>query len=102
MPIALVVSATILAHAAFNGSRLTISLAALALGGSALTVGILVSLFSALPMLLGLAAGRLVDRVGIRRPLIVAVTAVACFVLLPGAVTHVAALYVAAAGIRPA
>jgi hypothetical protein len=72
LPIALVVSATILAHAAFNGSRLTISLAALALGESALTVGILVSLFSALADAARPRAGRLVDRVGIRRPLLVA------------------------------
>jgi predicted MFS family arabinose efflux permease len=98
MPIALIVSATILAHAAFNGSRLTISLAALALGETALTVGVLVSLFSMLPMLLGLEAGRLVDRIGIRRPLLAAAAGVTVAVLLPGAVPHIGALYVAAAG----
>jgi predicted MFS family arabinose efflux permease len=102
MPIALVVSATILAHAAFNGSRLTISLAALSLGESALTVGTLVSLFSALPMLLGLGAGRLVDRIGIRRPLMAAASVLTISVLLPGAMPHMAALYVAAAGIGTA
>lgn len=70
MPLALIVFTTVLAHAAFNASRLTISLNALALGASALTVGVLMWLFAALPMALGVASGRLVDRVGVRVPVL--------------------------------
>jgi len=70
MPLALLVFTTVCAHAAYSGTRLTISLTALAAGASALTVGVLMSLIAALPMMLGVAGGRLVDRIGVRRPLL--------------------------------
>src|SRR2546423_2747799 len=98
MPLALIVVTTVLAHAAFTGSRLTISLYALSLCSSALTVGVKMSLFSALPMMLGLSAGRLVDRVGVRRPILAAAILLGISVLLPGMVPHIGSLYVAAAG----
>ena len=98
MPLALIVATTVLAHAAFNGSRLTISLNALSLGASALTVGVMMSLFAALPMALGVAAGRLVDRVGVRAPLLGAVAFLSASVAIPAAVPGMAALYFAAAG----
>jgi hypothetical protein len=62
------VVATVFAHCAFSGSRLNISLLALDQGASPLVVGVLMSLFSALPMLVGVSAGRLADRVRIRPP----------------------------------
>lgn len=98
MPLALIVVTTVLAHAAFNGSRLTISLNALSLGASALTVGVMMSLFAALPMALGVAAGRLVDRVGVRAPLLGAVAFLAASVAIPAALPGMGALYFAAAG----
>ena len=101
-PLALLVVATILAHAAFNGSRLTISLNALSLNASPLAVGVMMSLFAALPMVLAVAAGRLVDRVGVRKPVIGAALVLALFVALPGVVPSFAALYFAAAGIGTA
>ena len=97
MPLALIVFATVLAHAGFNGSRLTISLSALALGASPLVVGSMMSLFAALPMVLGVPAGRLVDRVGVRVPILCASAFLAIAVALPGAFPGVASLYVAAA-----
>ena len=99
MSVAPVVVTTILAHAAFNGTRLTISLDALSLGASALTVGVLMSLFAALPMLLAVPAGRLLDRVGVRVPLIVATACLALSVLLPAAMPGMAMLYVASAAV---
>ena len=98
MPLALIVCTTILAHAAFNGGRLTISLNALSLGASPLAVGVMMSLFAALPMLLGVPAGRLVDRIGVRLPILVAVACLALSVVLPGVFAQTQALYVAAAG----
>ncbi len=89
--------ATVLAHSAFNGTRLTISLSALALGASPLVVGVMMSLFAALPMFLGVACGRLVDRVGVRMPLMASVAAVAVAVGLPAVFPGIASLYVAAA-----
>ena len=98
MPLALIVVATVLAHAAFNGSRLTISLNALALGASPLTVGVMMSLFAALPMALGVPSGRLVDRIGVRAPILAATAFLALAVVLPGAFPGIVALYLAAAG----
>ena len=99
MSVAPVVVTTILAHAAFNGTRLTISLNALSLGASALTVGVLMSLFAALPMVLAVPAGRLLDRVGVRVPLIVATACLSLSVLLPAALPGMAMLYVASAAV---
>lgn len=99
MPLALIVVTTILAHAAFNGSRLTISLNALALGASPLTVGVIISLFAALPMMLGVPAGRLVDRMGVRWPMLASVAMLAMMVALPAVYPGVVALHVAAAGV---
>ena len=102
MPLALIVATTVLAHAAFNGSRLTLSLNALSLGASPLTVGVLMSLISALPMLLGVTSGRLVDRIGVRMPLIAATSFLIVAVVLPGAFPGLVALHLTAAGVGSA
>lgn len=99
MPLALLVFTTVLAHVAFNGSRLTISLTALAMGATPLTVGVIMSLFAALPMALGIHAGRLVDRVGVRVPIISAVSLLMVSVVLPGLLPGLPPLFFAAAGI---
>ena len=98
VPLGLIVAATVLAHAAFNGSRLTISLNALSLGASALAVGVMMSLFAALPMALSVAAGRLVDRIGVRGPVLASAAFLALAVALPALFPGLPALYVAAAG----
>jgi predicted MFS family arabinose efflux permease len=99
MPLALIVVATILAHIAFNGGKLAISLNALALGASALTVGVIMSLIAALPMALGIHAGRLVDRIGVRVPLLVAVSLQIVSVVLPAVAPGLPALFFASAGV---
>jgi predicted MFS family arabinose efflux permease len=77
------VTLTILAHTAFNGSRMLVSLYAIQLHASAFTVGTLMSSFALLPMLLAVGAGRLIDRAGARWPTFAASLAVAAGVLLP-------------------
>jgi predicted MFS family arabinose efflux permease len=93
--LAFLVVLSVFAHAAFNGSRVTVSLFALSLQSSPLTVGVLVSLYSVLPMLLGVAAGRMIDRVGTGRPMLWASVAIACGVGLPALAPGLPALYVA-------
>lgn len=56
------------------------------------------SLLAALPMLFGVAAGRMVDRVGVRRPLLGSIALVTMAVLLPGIFPGLVALHLAAAG----
>jgi predicted MFS family arabinose efflux permease len=93
VPLGLLVLATVFAHSAFSGSRLTISLFALDRGASPLTVGVLMSLMSALPMLVGVTAGRLVDRVGIRRPILYSCGFLAAAVGIAGALPYLATLF---------
>jgi MFS family permease len=83
-----------LGHLAFVGARMTTALFALELGGSELTVGILMALFALLPMLLSVSAGRFIDRVGPRLPLIASFLALALATALAFAQPKLATLYV--------
>jgi MFS family permease len=83
-----------LGHLAFVGARMTTALFALELGGSEFTVGVLMALFALLPMLLSVGAGRLIDRVGPRLPLLLSFFALALGTALPFAVPRIAMLYV--------
>lgn len=60
---------TVFGHTAFVGSRMTIALLAIRLEASPFTVGLLMSLYALIPMLIALAAGRWLDRTGSFRPL---------------------------------
>ncbi len=74
---------TTLSHAGFVGGRISVSLSALGQGASALTVGVLMSLYAVVPMLLAVYAGRMVDRVGAFRPVAIGGAVVALGTLLP-------------------
>ena len=82
-----------LGHVAFVGSRMTSALFALELGASPFEVGMVMALFAALPMLLSLLAGRLIDRSGPRRPLLAAFAALACGGALPFLFPRLETLY---------
>jgi len=55
-------------HAAMAGQRMAAPLQALEAGHSAWTVGVLLALFAALPVLIAMPAGRMADRHGYHRP----------------------------------
>jgi MFS family permease len=99
MSLALLIFTVILAHCAYGGTRLNISLAALSAGASPLTVGVMMSLIAALPMMLGVAAGQFIDRTGVRVPMIAGVSILIAAVALPGLVPGVPSLLFSAAGI---
>ena len=70
MTLAALIALSILAHAAFAGSRVTVSLYALDQGASTFTVGALISLYAVVPMLLSiqlllLIAGMFLDAISI-------------------------------------
>jgi MFS family permease len=60
----------IIAHTAFNGIRVAVSLAAIKAGGGALWVGILTAMFNLIPAFLAIRAGRAVDRLPLRKMLV--------------------------------
>jgi predicted MFS family arabinose efflux permease len=82
-----------LGHLAFVGARMTTTLFALDLGASEAAVGVLMSLFALLPMLLSVSAGRLIDRIGPRRPLGVSFAVLAVAAALPFAFPRLGTLY---------
>ncbi len=96
MRLAVLIALTVCAHTAFNGSRVTVSLFALSLGATPLTVGAIVSLYSLLPMFVSVAAGRMIDRVGTAAPMRLASIALVVGVGLPALWPGLASLYVAA------
>lgn len=85
-----------LGHLAFVGARMTTTLFALELGASEFTVGVLMSLFALLPMVLSVSAGRLIDRGGPRRPLVLSLAALTVGSALPFALPYLWVLYISA------
>jgi len=83
-------------HIVLTGSRVTVSLDALARGASPGTVGALMALYAVLPMLLAIPAGRLADRIGVSRPMLVGSCGVALAALLPVLLPGLTTLFVAA------
>jgi predicted MFS family arabinose efflux permease len=92
-----VVALTILVHIAFAGSRVAVSLYALSLGATALAVGTALSLYAALPMLFSVHAGRWIDRIGPRGPMLLAAAVTAAGSVVPLADPSVGPLFLTAA-----
>jgi MFS family permease len=70
-PFAAVIAFGVANHLVLTGSRVTVSLNALALGADAATVGGLMALFALFPMFFAIPSGRLADRIGVRAPMLV-------------------------------
>ncbi len=70
-------------HSVLTGSRVVVALDALSMGASPFTVGVLISLYSLLPVFLSVATGRLVDRIGARRPMLAGSVAIGVGATLP-------------------
>ncbi|HVL56365.1 MAG TPA: MFS transporter [Burkholderiaceae bacterium] len=85
-----------LAHAAFAGARVAMTLTAIGLQASTLTVGLLLSMYSLLPTLLAIPGGRWIDRTGVRWPMTAGVVLVIAGILVPFVWLSLATLYVTA------
>jgi MFS family permease len=83
-------------HVVLAGSRIAVSLDALARGANAATVGLLLALYAALPAVLAISAGRLADRIGVRRPMLAGSLGIAIGVALPVVAPGLPALFFAA------
>ncbi len=84
-------------HAALAGTRITVSLDALARGASPALVGALIALFALLPALFAVSVGRFSDRVGTRWPVVVGSIGVALGALLPFAWPGLPSLFASSA-----
>ncbi len=83
MALYIVVLLTFLGHVGFAGSRLAVSLYAVDQGATPFVVGTVVSLYSMVPIALALPAGRLIDRLGYKIPLIFGTGGIGIALLLP-------------------
>jgi MFS family permease len=87
-----VVVALVGLHACMAATRMAASLAVLAQGLPEWTVGALLSLYGLGPIAISLAAGRMADRHGFHRPVMLSVVASLAGALLPVFTQHLAAL----------
>ena len=83
----------ILLHIAFAGCRILAPLFALHLEASPFTVGIIMSLLGVLPMIFSVSAGRVIDRIGVRRPMLAGACTVIVGLLLAVAVPRLEMLF---------
>ena len=83
-------------HVVLAGSRVAVALDALSLGAATPTVGLLMALFALLPALLAIPCGRLTDRIGVRRPMLVGSCGVALGAGIAFALPGLPSLFVAA------
>ena len=93
MSIQLIFLLTILPHMAFAGARVTLSLFALHLGATPLTVGMIISLIAVVPMFFSVRWGRLIDRTGVYVPMTVGASLVLAGVLLAFALPRMETLF---------
>ncbi len=83
-------------HTVLTGSRVTVSLDALSMGASPLTVGSLMALYALLPMLFAVAVGRFSDRLGVRRPMLLGTAGIAVGAALPALFAGLPVLFASA------
>ena len=85
------ISIAVLSHMVFVAARMTASLYALANQASTFTVGVILALFSLVPMLVSVRAGRWVDAVGTQRPVLIGTLLILGGALLPSMFSYAAA-----------
>lgn len=77
------IALSILNHVAFSGVRVSLTLSALSLHAPTYQVGLVLSFYSLLPMLLAIPGGRWIDRIGARGPMMAGTAIIVVGVLLP-------------------
>ncbi len=85
------IAIAVLSHMVFVSARMIASLYALANNASTFTVGVIMALFSLVPMLISVRAGRWLDAVGPRRPTLIGALLVLGGTLLPSMFTYASA-----------
>jgi MFS family permease len=82
----LAVLLSVLQGIAQRGSKMVVSLSALALGATPFQVGLLSALVAAFPLVLAVYAGKISDRIGVQKPIVGGSTMLALALLVPLAV----------------
>ena len=96
MRMSLVFLVILLNMSGFRGSKVLVSLFALELGAAQIMLGVIAAFYSLCPMLLALYAGKLTDRIGVMRPVILGSLGISLSLTLPGLMPHLPVLYLSA------
>jgi len=97
MPLGAAILIVLCNMSAFRASKVIVSLFAIELGASQIIIGVMIALYSLLPALLALPAGKLTDRLGVRLPMLLGSAGMIVALLVPWLVGSMAALYASAA-----
>ncbi len=82
---------------AYKGSKIIVTLFSIELGVSQALIGVLVALYSLFPMILAIYAGKLIDRLGVRWPMVIGSCGIALGLTLPYWFPSAITLYLQAA-----
>src|SRR3972149_5271049 len=77
----LMVFLNVIIHGCLTGSRVVMVLLAIELGANMFEIGVMVALYSALPLLLGVYSARMSDRYGVRLPMLFGAVLLGCGLL---------------------
>lgn len=97
MPFYFLIFFSALLHSVFCAARVTVSLYAIHLEATPLQIGAVMALFGLLPMIFSVGAGRLIDAVGPRTPMLAGAVMVSLGALIPFLFTSLDMLYAAGA-----
>jgi MFS family permease len=93
----LAVLCSLLQGIAMRGAKMLVSLSALQGGASPFQVGLLAAMFAAFPLLLAVYAGKVSDRIGVKRPMVCGAVIIAAGLLVPLALPGLPGLIVCSA-----
>ena len=97
MAVYLAVLLSILQGISMRGAKILMSLSALAIDASPFEVGVLAAMFAAFPLLLAVYAGKVSDRIGVKRPIVWGAVMIAIGISVPLAVPGLSGLVLASA-----
>lgn len=87
-----IVALSIAVHSCYIGSKVALSLYALHLGASQVTIGVLAALYALMPLAIGVYSGRLADTIGTRIPMLLGAVLVGIAMLAGGLTDKVGGL----------
>ena len=97
MAIFLTVLLAMFIQLSMKGSKMLVALYGIELGASPLAIGTLLSTYALFPLVLAVYAGRVSDRVGVRRPMVLGSLGMGVGLMLPVAAPAMATLYLSSA-----
>jgi MFS family permease len=91
-----VVALGLLNHTSYKGSKILLSLFALELGASQFWIGVFYGMYSVLPIVLAVHAGKIADRIGMRMPMLLGSVGLSLGLLIPFLFPGLLALFLSA------